>query len=163
MNTNNFLKVFLLIIIFIGVLLIGAYFYFTGGKGAYKIGGTLGQSTSIQESKNRGVYQMKYESTIKPDTIELNNGVTFFLEKGFRYGEWRASDTDDLLQSDGFKYQLCIEFLRERKVFKGKYRSIGGEREFNETPDTIYSDIYTLSPPYDSIYKVGELKLFKKK
>ncbi|AWX45712.1 hypothetical protein HME9304_02739 [Flagellimonas maritima] len=160
-------KIFLKILVVMGILLlapIGLYLYFTGGKGAYKVGGGLGYSRTIKESKDRGVFMYELDYQIDPDTIKINEGVTFFIEKGFRYGEWRASDTDSLRGDENFKYQTNTDFKGINNVYIGKYRSVGGGNRFIEIPDTIYRGIYTLrSPPHDSIYEVGELKLFKKK
>lgn len=148
----------------IPAIFMGAYFYFTGGKGAYKVGGGLGYSRTISESKNREVFLYRLDYQIKPDSILFESYPNFFMEKGFRYGEWRASDTEPLLDTDKpyqisfnneintFNYDLFIEDYYEMDIWR-----------FNSIDlDTIKYNLLTKIPLYDSIYKVGELKLFKK-
>ncbi len=142
-------KIYRLIILVLAVLLVLAIYFFvkTNGKGFYMWSKALSQSKTIEESKSREVFIFELDYEIHPDTIKINDGVHFFLEKGFRYGENSINVTDSLLPSDNFKYQTVTEFQKEKKVFKEAYRSVGGGSRFIEVPDTIKREIYTLSPP----------------
>ena len=138
-------------LIFISKIIIGLFLFLivyyliaTKGKGAYKTSGGLGYSTTISESKSRGVYICKYRCVIIPDSIKLNSNFQYFLEKGFRYGEWSTEKTDTLLGNEGYRYQLSSE---GKSIYIGDYSNMGNNNKgkYNEIPDTIISYIYILN------------------
>lgn len=152
-------------IVLVLVLFFASYIDFAGGKGAYKLSLTRGVSKNIEESKERGVYQFDLEYEIQPDSIFFESPPDFYLEKGFRYGEWRASDTEPLSDTSKpyqivfknssklFNYDFFIEDYYDKQIWRLGSIDI----------DTIKFNLMSKSPPYDSIQKVGEIKLFRKK
>lgn len=142
-----------------------SFLVITEGKGAYKLSSCLGCSSSIDESKKRSVFLYELQSSTKPDTLNILDERKIFIEQGFRYGEWSASNTDSLKIDDFFKYQVVLE--GENSCPVNFYRIndywIKGEYRFFEIPDTIYLDIYRLADkPADSVREIGKLLLFKK-
>lgn len=157
------IKKLFLIIISICVLLIIGFYIITKGKGTYEISEGIGYSKTMEESKERGVFVKELGYKIIPNSIYLNENISFFIEKGFRYGKYSAKETLPLRETDDYIYQLRIE-RDTAKVFKGPYWSSGSEySRFHVIEDTLKIDIVIRKPPYDSIYKVGELLLFNQK
>ncbi|MBS9464314.1 hypothetical protein KIM67_17960 [Flagellimonas sp. 389] len=141
------------------VLLFGIFLLVTkGGIGHQKSGG-IGYSETIEESKKRGVFVMELDYKVESsDSIKVVEELEFFMEKSFRYGERSTNDTDTL-SATGHIYQIGREPSYD-DALKGAFLLRYGYQ--NELKDTIICEIVTKTPPYDSIYKVGELKLFKK-
>ncbi|PKP29176.1 MAG: hypothetical protein CVU01_01225 [Bacteroidetes bacterium HGW-Bacteroidetes-18] len=155
-----------IIILFIGIIFVIFIAYKTVSilyTAGYKIGGTMGYSRTIIESKERGVFVKELEYIIIPDSIKLIKGKRFFIEKGFRYGESSAKVTSPLKVSDDYIYQIGSDPLPGEQ-FIGSYLLGNGDfGQFRVMKDTFKCDIITKVPQYDSIYKVGELILFDKK
>ncbi|WP_299120478.1 hypothetical protein [uncultured Tenacibaculum sp.] len=129
--------------------------------------GARSKSKTIEDSKERGTFIQELDYKIVPDTIKLAPNTSFYLEKGFRYGDFSSSslkeNTEPLLSSDDYTCQIVKNPL-SGEYFEGHFLiGRGGDKGlFHRMKDTIRSNIVTKVPQYDSIYKVGELLLFKK-
>ena len=129
--------------------------------------GARGFSDTIEESKERMVFVKELSYKIIPDTIKLVKGKIFYLEKGYRYGDFSSSElidnTKPLKESDDYTYQISIS-PSFGELFLRDFLLRGGDNFlFHIMKDTIKREIVTKVPQYDSIYKVGELLLFEKK
>lgn len=153
------------------LLFISVFYVVTEGKGTCKLCGTLGVSKTIEDAKNRNTFitELKPRITKNNDSleIELNDNVVYFLEKRFWYGEYNAENIVLLEGEHEFKYQLSIQLPKNGYPFKQFYRTKAVNEKlgfyankFLEIPDTINCKIITLSPPFDSIYVIGQLQLF---
>jgi hypothetical protein len=160
-NKLNMKKI-VIVAVAIPFIIILLFMIITQGKGSYKLSGGIARTKTIEESIRRGVFIKEMKYLIIPDTIKIRKNVRFYIERGFRYGKWSANVTDSLNSSDGFKYQLCVEMLDYNNIYIGNYwEGKDGTSQFLYMPDTIYYLIYTQKiNPNDSIYKVGELRLF---
>ncbi|QMU65476.1 MAG: hypothetical protein GKR88_15065 [Flavobacteriaceae bacterium] len=155
-------KIFLLII-GVCVLLIVGFYIITGGKGTYKLSEGIGYSRTIEASKKRGVFVKELDYKIIPDSIQLAKDKVFFVEKGFRYGKYSAKKTLPLRETDDYTYRIGMS-PASGEIFSGSFLlGYGDSFHFHKIKDTIRREIVTKKPPYDSIYKVGELFLFEKK
>lgn len=154
------MKKVILYFLLVFVLLFGVFLLVTKGGISHQKSGGIGYSETIEESKKRGVFVMELDYKVEPnDSIEVVEGLKFFIEKSFRYGKESTNDTD--LSATGHRYQIGRSPM-SGDIFTGDYLLGNGDGIFNEMKDTFSREIVTKTPPYDSIYKVGELKLFKK-
>lgn len=156
-------KNMLLFIAFLFIIVLGYKISLIIYKGAYKVGGTKGYSNSIIESKERGVFVEELDFVIVPDSLGVIDGKKFYIEKSWRYGEYDSKVTDTIKYKDDYKFQIRIDPPTGYNIV-GPYRiGKGGGWLFNVPKNVYTSDIITETPFFDSIYKVGELKLFVKK
>jgi hypothetical protein len=165
---KNSIQKFIFYIFITCILIVVFFLIITGGGLDHMKSGAKGYSDTIEESKERGVFIKELDYIIVPDTIKLVKGNTFFIERGFRYGDYSSSslkgNTKPLLSTDNYAYQIG-KSPASGNYFKGHFllgRS-GDKWLFHKMKDTIKSSIVTGVPAYDSIYKVGELLLFDKK
>lgn len=159
-NKKYFRIIFSLLIILIVIKL----FYFSKSLG-YKLQGVKGRSKTIKESKERGVFVKELDYITKPDTIELMKEKCFFIEKGFRYGQFSAKETILLTELDDYKYTIIISPFSGR-LFKKQYYKLGPNGDdsyFFKIKDTFKKEIIIQRPPDYDINKIGELFLFPKK
>ncbi len=140
----------------------------TGGGISHRYSGAIGYSKNMKESKERETFIEILDYKIVPDTIRLSKDNIFYLERGFRYGDFTGGSLKEnikpLLKKDNFTEQIEKNPANGR-YFEGNYL-LGREGDrwrFSKMKDTIRCEIVTMVPQYDSIYKVGELLIFRKK
>ncbi|WP_411032060.1 hypothetical protein [Spongiimicrobium sp. 3-5] len=156
------MKKVILYLLLVFVLLFGVFLLVTKGGIDHQKSGGIAYSETIEESKKRGVFVMELDYKVESNnSIEVVERLKFFIEKSFRYGKKSTGDTDSL-SATGHKYQIGRSPM-SGDIFIGDYLLGNGDGVFDEMKDTFSREIVTKTPPYDSIYKVGELKLFKKK
>ena len=102
-------------------ILVGGYFLINIfiGKLTYRVGGQRGYSSSIMESKERGVFVEKLNHKIIPNNLKINSNYVFFIERGFNYGVNSIFVTDSLKGNDqDFPYQLIYGCIDSCEKFK---------------------------------------------
>jgi hypothetical protein len=164
---KNSIQKFIFYIFITCILIVVFFLIITGGGLGHMKSGAKGYSDTIEESKERGVFIKELDYIIVPDTIKLVKGNTFFIERGFRYGNFSSSslkgNTKPLLPSDNYSYQIRMSPVYG-EIFEGDFLlRYGDSFLFHKMKDTIKREIVTGVPAYDSIYKVGELLIFEKK
>jgi hypothetical protein len=147
------------------VLLFAIFYTVTGGGIEHRNSGGRGFSDTIEESKERKVFVKKLDFKIVPDSIKLIKGKTFYIERGYRYGDFSyrslEKNTKPLKKTDDYIYQIRVNPSFGELFFGGFLLSGGDSFLFHKMKDTVRSNIVTKVPQYDSIYKVGELLLFE--
>ena len=102
-------------------ILVGCYFLFSIviGKLTYTVGGQRGYSSSVQESKERGVFVKKVNHKIIPNSLKLSSNYVFFIERGFNYGNNGIFVTDSLIgKNQDSPYQLIYGCINPCEKFK---------------------------------------------
>lgn len=94
---------------------------------------------------------------IIPDTLVLTLTKKFFLEEGFRYGEYNAKKTQPLTNFEKYKYTINTSPAQGENVKEPYLLYCEAYKTF--PPDTCICEIWTRTPPFDSSYKIGELLL----
>ena len=67
------------------------------------------------------------------------------------------------MKKSDYKYQIGEEPLEGEKLIGPYLFGSGDNGAFNKFKDTFRIDIVAKKPPFDSVYKVGEIKLFDKR
>ena len=160
-NKEIFIIFFFLIFIIGGIISLKLI-----GELSYKIGGQRGHSYTIMESKNRGVFIKNARYQFSPIDLKLNN-FSIFIEKGFIYGQNKASITDNLGEND-YPYQLIIYQKRDNSSLKDTIIAYKNDvlnlQQYMPLKEPTLNDtikLYVLVN--ESIYKVdtiGEIKVW---